>query len=294
MVLLWRNTHVLPRTVRRINRLNILTASHNHDDPFGPLVHRSTPWHQRFLWVWSECLRDVDLTIVNRQVNVKEANSYGASNVHVLKPYFVPGKHKSTVLSREDEERFGCDVVFAGHYEADGREEYLGVLVDAGLHVRLFGGSYWTNGVLKRHAAYFGDIVPVHGDDYTKALCGAQVCLAFLSKMNRDTYTSRCFEIPACGRLLLCERTADLEAMFKDGDEAVFFSSKQELREKALWLIGNRQEIQRISEAGRRRVYADGHDVVSRASKFVELASASITRRRPGAYDNRPNAALPS
>ena len=64
--------------------------------------------------------------------------------------------------------------------------------------------------------------------------------------------------------------------MFTDGEEAVFFSSKEELREKALWLLSNPQEIQRIAEAGRKRVYADGHDVVSCARTFVELTSESI------------------
>ena len=184
-------------------------------------------------------------------------------------------------LSAEDKQRFSCDVVFAGHYEADGREEYIACLVDAGVHVRVSGGADWTKKVLKRHAAYFGDIAPANGDDYTKALCGAQVCLAFLSRMNRDTYTFRCFEIPACGRLLMCERTPDLEAMFLDGDEAVFFSSKEELREKTLWLLRNPAEIQRISKAGRRRVYADGHDVVSRARAFVQLSSEAIRVNRP-------------
>ncbi len=264
--------------------LRVLTVSHNNDDPFGASLRRTTPWHHRFLWVWYlRCLRSVDVTTVFRQINVTEARSHGATNVSVLKPYFVASTHNAVALSADDKKRFACDVVFAGHYEADGREEYLGCLVDAGIHVRLFGGPYWTKKVLKRHAAYFGDIVPVYGDDYTKALCGAQVCLAFLSKMNRDTYTFRCFEIPACGRLLLCERTPDLEAMFTDGQEAVFFSSKEELREKALWLLSNPQEIRRISEAGKRRVYADGHDVVSRARQFVDLIATTAPR------PNRPS-----
>ena len=80
-------------------------------------------------------------------------------------------------------------------------------------------------GYQRAEYGYFAPIEPVFGDDYAKALCGAKVCLAFLSKLNRDSYTRRCFEIPACGNVMLAERTADLCRMFKEDEEACFFSS---------------------------------------------------------------------
>ena len=124
VALLWRHTHVLPRTVRRIKSLGVLTVSHNNDDPFGASRHGIALWHHRVLWAWYlRCLRFVDVTTVFRQVNVSEAIAHGATNVSVLKPYFVPSRHNSVALSADDKERFSCDVVFAGHYEADGREE---------------------------------------------------------------------------------------------------------------------------------------------------------------------------
>jgi spore maturation protein CgeB len=272
LVLVWRGTHVLPRTLQLIKAAGVLLVSYNNDDPFGPLAHGNTPWHHRFLWTqYLRCLTVCDLNFVYRPVNVQDAINYGAKNVHVLKPYFIPEQNKPVELSKRDKQRFACDVVFVGHYEPDGREEYLRVLVNAGLHVRLFGGGYWSSKVLGDLLSYFGDISPVYGKDYAKALCAARMCLSFLSKLNRDTYTRRCFEIPACGRLLLCARTDDLKKMFIEGEEAVFFSSKEELVEKALWLANHEDEIERIAEAGRRRVWKDGHDVKSRAAEFLSV-----------------------
>ena len=270
VVLVWRGTHLLPRTLRLMKAAGASTVSYNNDDPFGPLAHGNTPWHHRFLWRWYlKCLKDFDLNFFYRSVNVQEAVEFNARNVHVLMPYFIPELHHPVVLSETDRERFSCDVVFVGHHEPDGREEYLRDLVNAGVRVRLFGGAYWTKGVLGDLSSYFGDVFPVVGEDYVKALCGAKMCLAFLSKINRDTYTRRCFEIPACGRLLLCERTDDLEKMFIEDEEAVFFSTREELVEKALWLLGNPVKIQQIAEAGRKRVWAYGHDVENRAKQFI-------------------------
>jgi glycosyltransferase involved in cell wall biosynthesis len=280
VVFVWRGTHLLPRTLRLMKAMGALTVSYNNDDPFGPMMHGNTPWHHHFLWMWyKRCLKDFDLNFMYRSVNVQEAVSFNAKNVHVLKPYFIPEQHHPVVLSEMDKERFSCDVVFIGHYEPDGREGYIAALVNAGLHVRLFGGGYWTKAVLGGLSSYFGDVVPVIGEDYAKALCGAKLCLAFLSKINRDSYTRRCFEIPACGCLLLCERTDDLKKMFIEDEEAVFFSSKEELVEKTLWLLSNPINIQQITEAGRKRVWTDGHNVENRAKQFIELVSESIIRR---------------
>ncbi len=275
LVLVWNGTHVLPRTLRRLKAAGILLASYNNDDPFGHLIKGSVRWHHRYLWRWYLiCLKYYDVNFVYRPLNLKEAISFGARNVHVLKPYFIPYQHRPFEMPDADRGVAGCDVVFIGHYEPDGREEYLRALVTAGVHVRLYGGKYWTREVLGDMADYFGDISPVYDKEYVKALCGAKICLSFLSKMNRDTFTRRCFEIPACGRLLLCERTDDMKEMFTEGEEAVYFSSAEELVEKVQCLLLNPLEIVRIAEAGQRRVWADGHDVVSRAQQFMELIAS--------------------
>lgn len=278
VVFVWRGTHILPGTIKQLNHSGILTVSYNNDDPFGPLVHGNTPWHHRFLWMWYlKYLKEIDISLVYRPINVQEAISFGARNVHVLKPYFIPEYHRPVLLSESDKERFGCDVVYVGHHEPDGREKYLGDLVHAGLRVRLFGDKYWTRKVLGDLSSDSSEVFPVYKEDYAKALCGAKVCLAFLSKLNRDTYTRRCFEIPACGRVMLAERTDDLLNMFIEDKEACFFSSTEELVAKTKWLVENPDIAQQIAEAGQRRVWADGHDVKSRAAEFMNILTADVT-----------------
>jgi spore maturation protein CgeB len=273
VVLVWRGTHILPWTLKAIRkRTGAFLVSYNNDDPFGWAAHGKVPWHHRFYWRWFlKSIPYYDLHFVFRSVNISEMLGARAKAAYVLKPYFIPSIHRPIEIDDQERDKWDCDVVFVGHYEPDGRERYLRALVEGGLHVRLFGGGYWSPSVLGKLASHFGAIRPVYGDEYAKALCGARMCLCFLSRINRDAYTTRCFEIPACGRVLLSERTVELQDMFKEGEEALFFSNPEELLGKALWLREHQKDRQRIAQAGMRRVYADGHSVEDRMKEMIRI-----------------------
>jgi spore maturation protein CgeB len=270
VILFWRPTLVLPKTLRILSEYGVKTVSYNNDDPFGPQVGGNVPWHHHWLWHWYlKCLPWFDMNFFYRQINCSEAKIFGAKHAEILLPYFLPWKDRPVELTASEFEQFGTDVVFVGHYEPDGREHSIRALVSAGVKVKIWGSHYWTREILGDLYDVLAPIVPAEGDKYPKALCGAKVCLCFLSKLNRDTYTRRCFEIPACGRVMLAERTDDLMGMFKEDEEACFFSSNEELVQKAQWLIANPDICEGIARAGMRRVWADGHDVESRARSFI-------------------------
>jgi spore maturation protein CgeB len=276
-VLFWRPTLILPDTIKAINSCGILTVSYNNDDPFHHLINRSLPRLQYRLWSqYLRCLPHFGFNFFYRRVNCEEAKFLGGVNNSLLYPYFIPESDKPVELTPEEHKRFDTDVVFAGHFEDDGRDKFLAAIIKSGVRLRLWGGKYWRTGILRKMGYTTGLVTPVIGRDYAAALCGAKVCLAFLSKLNRDTFTRRCFEIPACGRVLLAERTPDLRDMFDEDREACFFSSIDELLEKITWLLSDETARSRIAAAGLRRVWKDGHDSKSRAKEF--LAQLGVRR----------------
>jgi spore maturation protein CgeB len=270
IVLFWRPTHILPGTIKKIRDTGIRTVSYNNDDPFGPSAHGRVPLHHRWLWQgYLKCLPHFDRNFFYRRINCDEALYHGAGHADVLMPYFMPWRDRPVDLSAAELERFSADVVFVGHYEPDGREQAVRSLVEAGIQLKIWGGELWTRKVLGDVYDRLHPIIPALGDDYAKALCGAKINLAFLSKLNRDTYTRRCFEIPACGQVMLAERTDDLLGLFKENVEACYFSTHKELVDKVRWLLQNPGIRDRIAKAGLRRVWADGHDVSNRAAQFL-------------------------
>jgi spore maturation protein CgeB len=276
LVLFWRPTHIWPSTIKRLAKMGVKTVSYHNDDPFCPNAHGNLPWHQHFFWFWAlRCMLVFNLNFFYRKINCVEAITQGAKHADVLLPYFLPWQDRPVKILESERQRFETDVVFVGHYEPDGRELSLRALIEAGIKVKLWGGGYWTREVLGDLYDGLAPIITAEGDDYAKALCGSKICLCFLSKLNRDTYTRRCFEIPACGGLMLAERTDDLLSFFKEDEEACFFSSNAELVQKVQWLLHNPQERERIAAAGLRRIWIDRHDVNSRAQQFISVINNS-------------------
>ena len=269
-VLFWRPTHILPSTVISINSLGVKTVSYFNDDPYGPLVLNHLPWHHYFLWFWSrKCIPLFTITFFYRSINQFEALKYSGTSASLLYPYFIPAKDKPLTLTPHDIAQFSCDVVFVGHYEPDGRDHQLQCILSSGISLKIWGGKYWHQSCLAGSPVLHG-LKIVEDTDYIKALSGAKICLSFLSKINRDKYTRRCFEIPACRQLLLCERSVELTSIFQENVEACFFSSTSELLDKIHWLLKNPQLRLKIAEAGYNRVWKDRHDIDSRVSTFIK------------------------
>lgn len=268
--LFWRPTHIVTTTLLKLRGANVRTISYNNDDPFGPSTHGNVPWHHHFLWrLYLRSLPNYDLNFFYRKVNCEEAKKHGAKHAAILLPYFLPWQDKPMELTKTEQKCYDTDVVFAGHFEPDGRDESLYLLQAAGIKVKVWGGKEWARSELVSSLNNGMPIRPANGLEYRKAISGAKVCICFLSKLNRDKYTRRCFEIPAMGRVLLAERTDELTKLFKEDEEASFFSSKGELIQKAKWLLGRPDARERIAKGGLRRVWADHHDVVSRADQFL-------------------------
>jgi hypothetical protein len=282
VVFIWNGTHIQLETLRAIRRYTgALLVSYNNDDPFGPQKHGRVPRHHHRFWkYYLRNIPEYDVHFVYRHINVGEIKSAGARAAYLLRSYYVPALHHPVTLNEQERSKYGGEVAFVGHYENDGRVDYLRALVEAGVKVKLFGPRrYWTRKVLGPMADYFGQVHEVTGLEYAKALCGADMPLCFLSRLNRDTYTRRCFEIPACGRLLLSERTADLQTLYEEGEEAVYFSTPAELVEQVLMLRRKPDRIRAIAEAGHQRLMRDDHSVDGRMKSVVTLLTEHLNKR---------------
>lgn len=267
LLFVYRGTHVTAATLHALhqNLPACVLVGYNNDDPFGP---GQPSWYWRH---FLGALPAYDLVLAYRQHNLEEFKAHGARRVELLRSWFIPEQNRRIELQDADLERFSCDVVFVGHYEADHRVQCLEEIVRRGWKLKLFGPGYdWDPAIHdNRLLNHLCPVQLVWQDDYNRAISGAKIALCFLSKLNRDTYTRRCFEIPAIGTMMMAERTADLATLFTDGQEAAFFNDKNEMAEQIARYLQDGKLRDAVAARGLARVTRDGHDVASRMQQVL-------------------------
>lgn len=203
--------------------------------------------------------------------NTAELVAAGCPRAVYCEKGFDPDTHRP--MADAPTGKFRAPVSFIGSYEAE-RAELIGGLARAGIPVRIWGNLWdrWPNPV-PGVTVEGRDVI---GDDYARAISAADINLCFLRKLNRDRKTSRSFEIPACGGFMLAERTDEHLGLFKEGVEAEYFNSDDELIEKVKYYLANPEERKQIAAAGRMRCLASRYDYRSRlADAFKEIGIAA-------------------
>lgn len=263
LIFIYRGTHIAAMTISEIKR-NIPKCQifgYNNDNPFAP-------GHPPWLWRnFMASLPLYDLMFAYRKHNIEDFRRAGAQRVDLLMPWFIAEQNRPVSANCENGNDFFCDVVFIGHYENDHRLDYVKALSDNDIDFKLFGPD-WERAPKHHWLIKHSPTKPVRGNDYNLALCSARIALCFFSRLNRDTYTRRCFEIPATGTFMLSEYSGDVANLFAEGVEADFFKSPEEMILKIHKYLDDDILRRQIAERGHRRVYQDGHDVVSRM-RFV-------------------------
>jgi len=224
--------------------------------------------------------RQYDLCMTTKPSEIALYRGRGARDVLLTYQGFDPGIHRPTALDDADARRFACDVAFIGQ-RMDDRADSLAALAQhlgPRASIRLYGRG-WEKGRTRKVLA------PLHrgwvaGIQYGKALCGAKVCLAFLNREVGDVYTTRSFEIPACGAFMLAERTPLHQELFAEGVEAEYFSSTEELIGKVRWYLAHDAQRRRIAAAGQQRAQRSGYTWEARMQQCLDACRQRLSEAR--------------
>lgn len=268
LVFVYRGTHVFPSTLAKLRQQGCVLMAYNNDDPFSPAYP---------LYVWRHFkagLSQYHHIFAYRPKNLDDYRERGFSNVSLLRSLYLP-EQTYPLSCKPVDGPYACDVIFIGHHEPDGRDDILKFLIENGVNLKLY-GTLWEN---SPHYALFcrhmgGAIRSVYGTEYNKALNSARMGLVFLSHLNNDTYTRRCFEIPATQTVMLAPYNDDLASLFVSDEETVFYTSREELLERIRALLASPATLERVAKAGLARLKRDGHTARERALQVLGTLAA--------------------
>jgi hypothetical protein len=218
-------------------------------------------------WFLDRSLHLFDLWVTTKSFNAlpDEMPARGVRRILFVNNSFDPQIHRPVEISPQENERFGCGVCFVGTYERP-RAESLLHLARSGIRVRVW-GSGWKR-ARGSHPLLQIENRTVYDDDYTKVICASSINLAFLRKSNRDLQTTRSMEIPACGGFMLHERNSEITALFRENEEAGYFSDDQELVVNCQRWLADEADRRRIAAAGHQEALSGGythHDILRTA-----------------------------
>ena len=262
LLLVDNKSYITKRTLTKIKSISPKTKIVNiiTDDPG---IGNKRSWRLAL-----ETAAFFDMHFVQRVPNIAELKSYGAKDVALCFRSYDPHFHRPIKLSPEENKVFHAAVGFIGTYEED-RESFIAYLIKNGIPVRVVGDS-WAKGKYWNLVQPFYGGPSIYGEDYIRNINGMDIALHFLRKANRDEQDSRTFEIPACGKFMLAERSPLHTQFFVENEEAVFFDSKEDLLEKVKYYLLHEDERNRIAYNGMQRCKSSGYDHESRLKKVID------------------------
>ncbi len=226
---------VTPGIIKLIRQHATKIVNYNIDDPFGKRdVARFAAYRLSVPYY--------DLCVVVRSENVAEAERLGAKDVMRLYRSSDEIAHASRAVTAR------VPLTIRGANWQKARE--WAILK-----------PFFKGGQLK-------------GDNYALALQCAKVNLGLLSKGNRDLHTTRSLEIPALGALLCAERTDEHLAMYREGEEALFWDSADECAKVCLDVLRDEERRKRIAAAGLARSIANGNHNENAMNAIITRAFA--------------------
>lgn len=190
------------------------------------------------------------------------------------------------------------DVGFVGGWEPR-RETFIEALAADGRSVRIWGYGWdhlidgkWT---LRRrmrlsrltpgerprirrsdHLADHIEPAEVYDTAYAQALTQSAISLGLLRTIYPDQHTTRTFEIPACESMMLADRTDEHLSFFEEGKEAEFFSSTEELLDKARFYSERPDARRAVARAGRERCERSGYSYFERFRPMLAELEAVV------------------
>ena len=227
-----------------MKKLKLITGKLVHFTPDPAFYYHKSSFFFKSLYLFDYC-------VTTKSYEIDLYNKYRCNKVIYCTQGYDERIHKS--VCAYDDKQF--EVCFIGHFE-ENRGRILQELIDSNIKVLLAGikwRSFYLKNINNDNLTYVGENLA--GMDYVEAISKSYISLGLISSWVPEKHTTRTFEIPACGSLLITPRNEEIENFF-DESEVVFFDSDFEITQLVKNLLMNKEILKDILVRGNARVKA--------------------------------------
>ena len=191
--------------------------------------------------------------------------SKGIKRVEFLSLFYYP-EHYPVVLEK-DKDFWGSDIAFMGTWSKE-REKMIESL--EGLNVKIW-GAQWnrSSNSFKKKFTITNKIAWL--EDMSKVVSSTKIIVDSLTKGQTDKVNMKNYQIPACGGVLLTNRTDVAQELFEENKEALYYDSLKELREKCEYYLLNEDQRKMIAINGHKKVVEAQNTILDKVKRILDL-----------------------
>lgn len=262
-----------PETLDYMRALGIATVSYMIDNPFG--TRQDPGWR-----LYMKCIPHYDLHVVQRDKNILDYSSRGARDVIKIQTAYEPTLHFPPSAGWGDKDR-DREVSFIGTPYDDRATTLSNLMKLHDINVVISGNErQWRRALSPESFSRMYREGELYQQHYREAIWRSKINLSFLTHANQDEFVHKSFEIAGCGSFLLAERSEGHLQRFREDEEAVFFSTFDELVEKIHRYLPDEAGRQRIAAAGCARAARDGYHNDRQVALIIERVQTILDQAR--------------
>ncbi len=254
--------YVKPETIAELKKISKVYSWHfDHIDfprNFSVHFYKSIPLY--------------DCHFSSNESSAQAIRRYGAKKSIVIPMTIDKNIFHPVEITEAEREKYGADVVFVGNYANEMRAEYCEKLCQDGYDIKIY-GNYWDklgrkSCLVKHRRIEYRHLGP---EGMFKVYQASKIALAFVREHNNEMSGLRTWEIPLCKGFMLHIRTKEAENFYKEGEEAEFFSSYEEMKRKIDKYLNDGRSRKRIALAGYKRISESNNFIIDHVKKILEF-----------------------
>jgi len=220
-----------------------------------------------------------DWVFPTKEVNVYELGTL-TERLEFFPFAYYPRIHHPPQFDKDVAREWQAEAVFVGNCYPERLRQLEYLVRRTKLDLKVYGPN-WSSISRRSPLRPYVQGRALGPEEMAKAIFYSKMAFGFLCKENRDDYTQRTFEIPACGGVLLAERTARHLTFYREGEEAEFFdpADYEELVGKVGQLLADEERSSTIRRFGGEAVRRGGHTYEHRLKRVLDRCLGSGSHR---------------
>jgi spore maturation protein CgeB len=207
----------------------------------------------RIVWYWADPLPNLTRYIQSSLPLADLIFSYSKSSLRpfeamgAIRTGWIPfaGDLSAHFVQATEKTEYTWDISFIGSWRPE-RERALQIIHQnfPTLRIRI-SGPYWrrcTYKPLKKIASG----KPFYGKDFSEIVSRSFLSLNVIDETNYPAVNMRYFEILAAGGAEICSAAPEMEDLFKDRQQILYFSGKEQLISQIQYAFANKEKIEKM------------------------------------------------